>query len=329
MEPAEALDRGREAYSRRAWMGAYEALAAADRAVVLGADDLERLATSAYMLGRDDDYPAGLQRAYQLHLEADEPLRAVRCAFWVGLDLALRGETGGAGGWLARAQRLLERTEGDSVEGGYLLIPLMFRHEADGDFEGAAAVAATAARVGERFGDRDLFALAVHSQGTYLVKQGRVGEGLELMDEAMIAVTAQELSPIASGLVYCGVIVGCQEAYELRRAREWTAALSRWCEQQPDMVAFTGRCLTHRAEIMCPRRLGRGARRGAPGGSTLRAGTQRACARRGRVRAGRTSSPAGRARCGRAGLPRDRRRPCRAGRPEARRAGLAAARRAV
>jgi DNA-binding CsgD family transcriptional regulator len=251
MQAAEALDRGREAYSRRAWMGAYEALAAADRAVVLGADDLELLATSAYMLGRDDDYLSGLQRAYELHLDADEPLRAVRCAFWVGLDLALRGETGGAGGWLARAQRLLARTEGDSVEGGYLLIPLMFRHEAAGDFEGAAAVAGAAARVGERFGDRDLFALAVHSQGTFLVKQGRVREGLELMDEAMIAVTAQELSPIPSGLVYCGVIVGCQEAYELRRAREWTAALSRWCEQQPDMVAFTGRCLTHRAEIMC------------------------------------------------------------------------------
>jgi DNA-binding CsgD family transcriptional regulator len=46
------------------------------------------------------------------------------------------------------------------------------------------------------------------------------------------------------------VIDGCHDVYELRRAREWTAALTRWCDEQPDIVAFTGRCLAHRAEIM-------------------------------------------------------------------------------
>ena len=79
---------------------------------------------------------------------------------------------------------------------------------------------------------------------------GSAARGLGLLDEAMVAVTTGELSPIASGLVYCGVILGCQAAFAPARAREWTAALAQWCEQQPDMVAFTGRCLTHRAEIM-------------------------------------------------------------------------------
>ena len=202
------------------------------------------------MLGREDDYFGLLERAHRAHLDAGEALPAVRCAFWIGANLARRGEVGRAGGWLARAQRLLDREDGERVEHGYMLIPLVFQHEASGDLDAATSTAGKAAAIGERFGDSNLFALAAHEQGHLLIQNGRVEEGLRLLDEAMVAVTAGELSPIVSGIVYCGVILACQEAYEVRRAQEWTAALTRWCERQPDLVAFTGRCLVHRAEIM-------------------------------------------------------------------------------
>ncbi len=231
-------------------MGAYKSLSDADQAAPLGAKDLELLATSAYMLGRDGDYLSTLERAHHAYLAAGEAMRAVRCAFWVGVNLALRGEVSRATGWFGRAQRLLEREERDCVERGYLMLPVVLQHVATGDWETAYAAAADAAAIGERFGDRDLFALAVHEQGRALIQQGPVEEGLGLLDEAMVAVTTDELSPIVTGLIYCSVIDICQEAYELRRAQEWTAALTRWCEEQPDMVAFTGRCLVHRAEIM-------------------------------------------------------------------------------
>ena len=185
-----------------------------------------------------------------LYLDAGAGLRAVRCAFWIGLNLVLRGEMGRATGWLARARRLVEREGHDCVERGFLLLPLMFEHEAAGDNEAAIAAGAEAVAIGERFGDADLFALAAQEQGILLIETGRVVEGLRLLDEAMVAVTAGELSPIVNGFVYCGVIMGCQAAYEPRRAQEWTAALTRWCEQQPDMVSFSGTCLVHRAEIM-------------------------------------------------------------------------------
>ncbi len=246
----DALGRGRESYARRAWTDAYRWLSQADQASPLGVEDVELLATSAYMLGRDDEWMDLLGRAHQLHADAGEALRAVRCAFWVGVNLALRGDVGQASGWLGRAQRLLEREGGDCVERGYMLLPVMFEQEARGDLEAAAATAAEAAALGERFDDADLFALAVHARGQVLIRHGDVREGLGLLDEAMVAATTGELSPIVTGLVYCGVIAACQEVYELRRAREWTAALTRWCEQQPDLVAFTGRCLVHRAEIM-------------------------------------------------------------------------------
>jgi DNA-binding CsgD family transcriptional regulator len=241
---------GRDAYARRAWTEAYTALAEAGRTGLLSAVDLEALATAAYMLGRDDDYVAALERAHHAHLEAGEVARAVRCAFWMGITLAQKGDVGPATGWLGRAQRLLERTGEDCVERGYLLMPVMFRHEAAGDFRAAAIVAAEAATIAERFGDPDAIALAVHAQGHMLIRDGQVEDGLALLDEAMVIATSTELSPIATGLVYCGVILACQEVHELRRAREWTAVLARWCGEQPDLVAFTGRCLIHRAEIM-------------------------------------------------------------------------------
>jgi DNA-binding CsgD family transcriptional regulator/tetratricopeptide (TPR) repeat protein len=244
------LERGHAAYSSSAWQDAYASLSEADRAVPLAAADLELLATSAYMLGREDDCVRILGRAVQRHSDDGVLLRAARCAFWIGMQLALRGEMGPATGWLGRAQRLVEREDRECAEQGYMLLPVAFEHEVAGDFEGAAATAGAAAELGERFGDADLFALAVHVQGGTLVKCGRVGEGLALLDEAMVAAIAGELSPIVTGTVYCGVILACEEIYELRRAQEWTAVLARWCEQQPDLVAFTGRCLVHRAQLM-------------------------------------------------------------------------------
>ena len=244
------LDRGRRLYVARAWQEAYESLSRVDEEASLAAEDLELLATSAYMLGRDDEWMRNLERAHHGYVDAAETLRAAWCAIWVGINLALRGEVGGATGWLGRAQRLLERDGRECAERGYLLLAVMFQHEAAGDFGAAAATAAEATEIGRRFGDADLVALAAHGHGYMLIKDGQVKQGLGLLDEAMVAVTTGELSPIPTGLVYCGVIMACQEVYEMRRAGEWTAALTRWCEQQPDVVAFTGRCLVHRAEIM-------------------------------------------------------------------------------
>jgi DNA-binding CsgD family transcriptional regulator len=243
------LERGRQAYAERAWLVAYDSLTAADRHEALTGGDLDLLATCAFMLGRDDESIVWLERAHHHHLGAGATRPAARSAIWIGLNLATRRQIGPATGWLGRAQRLLE-PEDACAEHGYLLLPLMFQHEAAGDFASAAAAAGEAVRISDRFGDRDLFALAVHGQGYMLIKDARVREGLALLDEAMVAVTAEELSPIVTGIVYCGVILACQEVYEVRRAREWTRALADWWELQPEMVAFTGRCLVHRAEIL-------------------------------------------------------------------------------
>jgi DNA-binding CsgD family transcriptional regulator len=244
------VTRGREAYERRAWQEAFDTLSRADSTATLELDDLDLLATSAFMLGRDDVWMGLLERAHDRALEAGAQLRAARCAIWLGMHLAVRGEMGSATGWLGRSQRLLDEQPGEHGEAGYLLLPMMFRHEAEGDFVAAAAVAGDAAAVGRRFDDADLFALALHGQGHMLVRAGETRRGFALLDEAMLTAMSDRVSPMVTGLVYCGVILACRDVYEAGRAREWTEVLSRWCEEQPDMIAFTGRCLVHRAEVL-------------------------------------------------------------------------------
>jgi DNA-binding CsgD family transcriptional regulator len=246
----EALEQAREAYSGRLWLEAYEAFGRADEEEPLEAEDLELQSMATLMLGRDDESVAFLERAHHRYLEQGETLRAVRAATWIGINLATRGAVGPASGWLGRAQRLLEQVPGESPEQGYLLIPLVFQHEAAGDFEGAAGVAAEAAAIGQGFGDRDLFAIGLQAQGYMLIKAGRVQDGLALLDEAMVTVTTGDLLPFVTGIVYCGVILACQEVFEVGRAREWTLALTEWADRQPELLAFTGRCRIHRAEIL-------------------------------------------------------------------------------
>ena len=244
------LESARADSEERSWLGAFEAFARADEEAPLEAEDLELYATTARMLGRDEDALAALERAHHGYLERGETRRAAYCAGWIGMSLAYRGAIGPAGGWLARAQRLIEDEPEETVEHGYLLLPAMFQKEAEGDFLAAAAIAGEAAAIGKRLGDRDLFALALHGQGQMLVQAGRVQEGLVLLDESMVAVTAGEVSPFVEGLVYCGVILACQSVFEVGRAREWTQALTSWTARQPDLVAFTGRCLIHRSELL-------------------------------------------------------------------------------
>jgi len=81
-------------------------------------------------------------------------------------------------------------------------------------------------------------------------RRGQFTEAAALFDEIMVAVTVDKVSPIAVGVVYCAVIDGCHALFDLGRAREWTAELSRWSLTHPTVIAFKGKCLVLRSEIM-------------------------------------------------------------------------------
>jgi DNA-binding CsgD family transcriptional regulator len=242
------LQHGRECYERRAWGEAYASLSHADRATALEAADLERLAISAYLVGRDLEFQQLHERLHRVHADAGGRAHAARCAFWLALTSLFRGERGHANAWIERGRRLIEGL--DCVEHGYLSVPAIEQQLRSGRLTEAHALAAEAVGIGERFADADLVSAALHIQGRALILQGHVLTGLGRLDEAMLAVIAGEVSPIMTGLLYCSVLDACRQVYAFDRAQEWTAAFSRVCEHQPEMVAFTDTCLVHRAEIM-------------------------------------------------------------------------------
>jgi len=244
------LQRGREAYDHRSWAEAYTALAAADRERPLSPEDLERLAIAAHLIGKEVQGAELRARAHREFLECGEPERAARCAFWLAMGSLDKGDMAQAGGWLARVQRILDQQAGECLEHGYLLLPDGLRCIMQGDCDAAAIAFARATAIGRQFADPDLVALGTHGQGRALIRLGRWLEGVALLDEAMVAVTTGEVSPIVAGEVYCSVLSGCQEIFDWRRAREWTAALTRWCAAQPDLVLYRGQCLLRHSEVL-------------------------------------------------------------------------------
>jgi DNA-binding NarL/FixJ family response regulator len=244
-----ALEAARDAYRRHDWAGARERFTAARAAGELAAADLDALADAAWWLGDVDEASAVLEAACRRHLDEGRPGPAAMAAMGIAVNHFLRGDGVLGSGWVGRAQRLL-RDQPEGPEHGYALFLELEGGLAGGD---AAAVAGAAARVrdlGRRYADPNLVAGGDLFEGRALVRQGRMAEGMALLDEAMLAVLSGQLRPEWAGNIYCHLMAAFHELADVRRAAEWTEATGRWLAGLPAAVLFTGICRVHRSQVL-------------------------------------------------------------------------------
>ena len=244
-----AVERARRSYARRAWGEACAGLLA--NLESLDADDLERLAVCAYLVGKERESDIVWARAHNLRLAGADLEGAARCAFWIGFRLVNSHERSEANGWIARLERLVEDLPAESLPWARLAYLTGLRAVFDeGDLETSAADLGRAAELATLHPDDELAAIARLALGRVLIFQGKITVGVRLLDEAMLTVRSEPLSPIAVGDSYCTAIDACHDLFDVQRGQEWTDGLARWCAAQPDLVPFAGICQVHRAEFL-------------------------------------------------------------------------------
>ena len=244
-------DAARHALDRREWGHAYRLLSERAGAGPLSVDELDWLATSAYLIGRDEEAFDRWSEAHRAAFGAGDARRAARLGYRVASGMAFKGDIARASGWGAQVRRVLEDVTADCVEHGYLELGMGFlRLFEAGDVPGAREAATRAAKIADRFRDSELRTIARLLEGRCVIYLGDLTEGVAMLDEAMVAVEAEEVSPIVAGDAYCIVIDACAELFDVHRCEVWSAAFVAWCEAQPDLVLYRGHCLLHQAELL-------------------------------------------------------------------------------
>jgi ATP/maltotriose-dependent transcriptional regulator MalT len=252
VEQRTGMERLRETVRTGPWLGVYEELSARDPAS-LTAVELDALAEAAWWLCKTDESIAARHRAHAAFREAKDDRGAARTAARLFHEHFYRGELAVAVGWLRRGFRHVERDPG-CIECGWLQLAEAELHLHQGPLDEAVDGAAQALQTARDHGDADLTAIGMQLQGRALLAQGRIDEGLALLDEAMTAVLAGELTPLATGWVYCSVILACKDLADLQRASEWTEAARVWCEAIPATTPYSqGLCRIYRGEVLALR----------------------------------------------------------------------------
>jgi DNA-binding CsgD family transcriptional regulator len=226
VEPLIAI--GNDALKKGAWRAARDAFQAVT-SVGDAPEALHGMGVALWWLGDMQGTMEHLERAYAAFRRRSDSRPAAACALRLAFHCRAHLANPAAGaGWLARGARLVEEHGLDDLRGELLLM----RAYLDGDASRGERFAREALDLARRSSDVDLELCAMSQLGASLVEQGRVSQGIELLDEAMAGCLGGEpCSMDTIAFTGCTTMVACARCADLERAMQWVRATDRFAEQ--------------------------------------------------------------------------------------------------
>ena len=229
-DDADLVRAARDALARRDWAAARRDFLAAKAQDALRSDDVYALAEADWWLGLIQEALAAYEESYHRYLRDDRRERAAMSALELAGTLFLRGDQAEGSGWLSRFHRLLNEIP-EGVEHAYAKYLALEARSAEMPLADVVEQARQIHEAARRHGDPNLAALTLVIEGRAMIKSGWAEDGMALLDEAMLDAMSDQMNPAYAGNIYCNMIAACHELGDLRRMRQWTKSLARWCKQ--------------------------------------------------------------------------------------------------
>lgn len=220
---------GWEHFAAAEWAAGRDSFAAALAAEPDDPEALDGLGQSLWWLGERNEAIERRRQAYAEFQRRGETRRAGGLAAYLAGESRIDGRSASADGWMARARRLLGDA-GPCSEQGWLMIEEAKRaaNPAASEEHGRAALA-----IAHEISDPNIECMALAQVGHAVVRQGRVEEGLALLDEAMtVALGGESQDPLACGDACCTTLLVCESLADLDRAAEWCASVVDFAERR-------------------------------------------------------------------------------------------------